>query len=1620
MLKSVLISVLSACLAVCITLLIQQWESLSSLQHVPATLDPEPKTEIVSQQHQEGQDSTSSTNPAVPAAIDLAQALGLGRILLSRGEHEEAALVYRVASATASGARSSSDSVSGTNRDRAEAQHGLGLALLAAGRADEALEACREAELADPELAAASSCVGALLTDAGDTVGALEALRNAADKADRGGGTETVSREVEGAADSIRGRLGAALLAAGEVDEAIVALGARAGGDPHAAYNLGVAWQSKGETDKAIAAFSMASDLAPTLAAPRVNLGAQLLQSGRLPEAEAVLLSAVELAYDDPLVGVVVLVSSLSKINDGVTKKLSALKSYAKAVWSGGGRAPLMHIAKLHQELGQPQQALEAIERAILEEGEPRDTAPLLQAGLILESFGSFEDAAAYFSQVVNLDPEDVEATTHLGACQERLGQHHEALASFVAASRLEPSNPKFYELLVSAVSEARRAAGHDVGENKASNVASSSPEPGARAPVPAAAVAGAVDETVALQRPTRSDRGDTEGESGRSPWSSDGTEGRVSAARIDREGLGAGEAEDTLRDHGNDVGTTTTAPAGKALPAEEEETKPDTVPLGVGPDGGERVSSGGRGGINSPPAGGKSTKAVPKGGAGSSVRQDSAAMRRQSESLRDDDGAATRRRGFFGKQVVEEPEEVPTTSAGMHRTGDEGDGRGSPPGGSTRGRGVPAEGGNGDDDQVRDAVTKPARSIGAGAADGSSVSTEESVNVGGEWEKSSTAGSEVEAMEDDRLGTPGSVEAALSDSSEGMVTLAEPADTKHPGVDSIGVDEVPTGPAGDERFVVSSASEESLPTSGGEAKEKAQVDLPLAAGGATATSEAETTSQREGAVGTSDEYGGLRAEKGQEGMMHHPLPATDTTRGRASLSMGSKEMMVEHPEQAEGGDSPMAKHGTEGSSAGPQDWVDADEAGEFGPAADFDRPAAPSSTSTHGEVAIERREIGSKGLDKHSTASVTEASTRDNNVGSQGATADEEVAHAAEEGAARQEEMEAARQLSTNEVADGYDSPAGAEVSGVDTHDRDSDRSSVAAPKPDAEWGSDSEGSIGSAETGAKDSTVTDAYERGKSSGADARAEAITIKDGDEVEGGETAARMADDGPALRAEDAVQDRPADARDVADASAADHTTESAATSATGTSGGKDADASTAGSTTGSEGDEAVAAAAAAAAAASDAAAAAANVAAAAADVAAVVVSEDDARRARAKAKLGLAKLQQGQAKKAASLFEKAASIDPGWWGGFYYAALAHDALGDAEAAAGALVSALGVSAPAEDGEVAELAALSSKVLATLGGGEQGAVAGMLKSAMETSGLSFSVAPSAREPSPRINPVDRGGQHSPGAPERGGSGSLGNGDGGRTATMGGGAGGAASSGSAASRTGVESDFGKGEGPAAPSGGKEEAGTGFDDPYSEESVLGGGGGGSSRGRRSNRGSDVPTAAHLGEVSAGDPLEQQQDRGRAEDWGRGGRQRERGDNVDGVGGRDSPSQPNGRRRSRGRDGQGWEGEYGDVGSSYGVPAGATGTGQGSGGGGSSGKGNSKASVEDMLASMGLTGGSGLGADRLNAAGGSGFRSPEEIMARTPQEMMAASSSGGSSGHEGKKKKGLFGGFWKKKGKT
>lgn len=217
---SLLLCISSACLAVLGTLFFQQFQP----KHLPPLKQHRalPSVDHGLDQHFRSGDTGDDQ------IIDVAQALGLGRVLLARGEPEEAALAFRVAAKA-----STRDSESG-HVAMAKAKHGLGLALRAVGRPDEALEAFQEADRLDPSFAAASICIGSILTENGAWESALVAFRRAA--------------ELEPDAAESNGSLGAALLATGQIDEAIPILVRATVADPrdyHAVYNLGVAWQSK-------------------------------------------------------------------------------------------------------------------------------------------------------------------------------------------------------------------------------------------------------------------------------------------------------------------------------------------------------------------------------------------------------------------------------------------------------------------------------------------------------------------------------------------------------------------------------------------------------------------------------------------------------------------------------------------------------------------------------------------------------------------------------------------------------------------------------------------------------------------------------------------------------------------------------------------------------------------------------------------------------------------------------------------------------------------------------------------------------------------------------------------------------------------------------------------------------------------------------------------------------------------------------------------------------------------------------------------------------------------------------------------------------------------------------
>lgn len=306
---------------------------------------------------------------------------------------------------------------------------------------------------------------------------------------------------------------------------------------------------------------------------------------------------------------------------------------------------------------------------------------------------------------------------------------------------------------------------------------------------------------------------------------------------------------------------------------------------------------------------------------------------------------------------------------------------------------------------------------------------------------------------------------------------------------------------------------------------------------------------------------------------------------------------------------------------------------------------------------------------------------------------------------------------------------------------------------------------------------------------------------------------------------------------------------------------------------------------------------------------------------------------------------------------------------------------------------------------------QGPVAGMLKTAMDTSGLSFTVAPPAPKPSSRSSPDISKTESS--APQGGGGGGGAGSSVGRTAGMGSSAVGGerASGGGAGSRAGLEADLADQFGAAAAPGEISGAGAELENTNSAQerrpfSGLGPGGDGSGGGVPGTNRGTVPGGVQRGEASPpapGDWNRQQQGLGGARGAGAGDSRFRDRDSAHASGeGRDAPSKPDAaRRRSWGRGGPGGGEGGGDAGRS---PGGAA-AGRGSDGGPSF-KIDSGATEDDILASMGLKSGVGLG-----PAGGGG--------ARTPEEMMAAGSGSGGDKDGGGKKKGLFGGLWNRNGK-
>jgi tetratricopeptide (TPR) repeat protein len=381
--------------------------------------------------------------------VDLSSIMALGDALLER-RPLEAALAYQVA-------------ISSHPDNNAAAFLGLGRAHLNVGATRQALEAADNALEASSETQVTMDALllkGQILSTAGLPEDALLVFEEAS------------ARWPDNV--SIMSQLGAAYLAVGRPEEAIAPLEKvlssplRHKDAGYAAFNIGVAFELTGQVNQSKRALQLAVELGPPLPAVHVNLGVHCLRQGRMEEAReefdlAIQISADALALDPTASkeasGAAHL--NLAAMEERKGALQSAVRHYNAAAASGMAPKAFLPLSRLYHSLGQPEAALDVVERA-LAMGDRVDRAPLLvEQGIALKTMGLPHEAAAAFRAALDIH-DDYKTLVYLGDCQKEMGAIHDAIHSYSSAIQLAGDpDPEMYSLLQAVLAEATGEA-HD------------------------------------------------------------------------------------------------------------------------------------------------------------------------------------------------------------------------------------------------------------------------------------------------------------------------------------------------------------------------------------------------------------------------------------------------------------------------------------------------------------------------------------------------------------------------------------------------------------------------------------------------------------------------------------------------------------------------------------------------------------------------------------------------------------------------------------------------------------------------------------------------------------------------------------------------------------------------------------------------------------------------------------------------------------------------------------------------------------------------------------------------------------------------------------------------------
>jgi tetratricopeptide (TPR) repeat protein len=192
--------------------------------------------------------------------------------------------------------------------------------------------------------------------------------------------------------------------------------------DYRAWYDLGFLYNATGRTSEAIGAYRKSVAANPQVFETTLSLGL-LLARTHDPEAESVLRKATQLKPD-------------TKPNEDLARAWISLGHLTQQKDPQGALAAYREAAKL----------------------QPKDTEPLLSAGLLLEHEGKLGEAEKEYTRTAELDPKSADAAVGLANIYQKTGRMPEADAALHRCIQLQPGNaPAHFQLGRVLVAEHKR-----------------------------------------------------------------------------------------------------------------------------------------------------------------------------------------------------------------------------------------------------------------------------------------------------------------------------------------------------------------------------------------------------------------------------------------------------------------------------------------------------------------------------------------------------------------------------------------------------------------------------------------------------------------------------------------------------------------------------------------------------------------------------------------------------------------------------------------------------------------------------------------------------------------------------------------------------------------------------------------------------------------------------------------------------------------------------------------------------------------------------------------------------------------------------------------------------------